>query len=256
MSNSLSTAILQLPITWHKPDINISTADAELAKLQDVDLVVLPEMWSSGFTMFAHKYHDSTLNALEVMKEWSRSLNACIVGSLITKEDDNYYNRMYAVINGKVSTYYDKKHLFGLSGEDRFYKCGDRRVILEYKSWRINLNICYDLRFPVWCRNREDYDIALYSSNWPNKRIEAWDILLQARAVENQCYILGANCYGEDIWRNGYSGHSGIVQYDGKVIDKLIGSSGFVKAIIYKDMLEEFRESLPFLKDRDKFRLT
>ena len=215
MSYSLSTAVVQLPIKWHEPELNMSHAQAEMDKLNNVDLVVLPEMWSTGFTMFAHKLHDSTSQAIELMKKWSKALDACIVGSLITKQGEQYYNRMYAVINGQVSTYYDKKHLFGLSGEDRFYQGGEQREIIEYKSWRINLNICYDLRFPVWCRNREDYDIALYSSNWPDKRIEAWDILLQARAVENQCYILGANCYGEDVWHNKYSGHSAIVQYDG-----------------------------------------
>ncbi|MDA8692723.1 nitrilase family protein [Saprospiraceae bacterium] len=255
MSNNLTSAIVQLPITWHDPEANISTAHAELSKLKNVDLVVLPEMWSSGFTMFAHKYYNATPQALQVMKEWSSTLDACIVGSLITKENDQYYNRMYAVINGEVSTYYDKKHLFGLSGEDRFYRSGDQRVILEYKSWRINLNVCYDLRFPVWCRNCEDYDIAVFSSNWPDKRIEAWNILLQARAIENLCYILGANCYGEDVWHNTYQGHSAIIQYDGKVIISLKEVGGTLVSTLQKDTLISYRKSLPFLKDGDRFKL-
>jgi predicted amidohydrolase len=256
MSNTLSVATIQLPTQWHRPDLNLDTAHTEFKKLKDVDLVVLPEMWSSGFTMYAHKFHDSTSKALDLMKEWSMALDACIVGSLITKIDERYYNRMYAVVNGVVSDYYDKKHLFGLSGEDRFYDSGDKRVIIEYKSWRINLNICYDLRFPVWCRNCDDYDIAIYSSAWPDKRIDAWDILLRARAVENQCYIIGANCYGTDAWDNSYAGHSAIINYDSQILDQLVGKGGIIASTIRKDELRNYQESLPFLKDRDLFKLT
>jgi len=255
MKNSLSIALMQSEIKWHDPVINFETTKVSITQLSEVDIVVLPEMWSSGFTMHAHKYHQYTEQAIDLMRQWSLDLNACVIGSLITKVNDHYYNRLYAIDGGEVIATYDKKHLFGHSGEDRFFEPGNKKSLIDYKGWKICLNICYDLRFPVWCRNTEDYDILLFCANWPDKRISAWDTLLRARAVENQCYVVGTNCYGKDVWDNTYAGHSAIVDYSGGVIGSLIGESGIVSGIIKKDDLNDFRQKLPFLKDRDQFML-
>jgi omega-amidase len=253
MQEDLSISLIQLHQTWHNPQANFDTAKAEIAKIKEADVVVLPEMWSSGFTMYAYKYYHHTEDALSLMKRWSIDIDACIIGSLITKVGEEYYNRLYAVISGNVYATYDKKHLFKHSGEDRFFKPGDKKSIIDYKGWKISLNICYDLRFPVWCRNIEDYDIQLFSANWPDKRIGAWNTLLQARAIENQCYVVGANCYGNDVWGNSYAGYSTIIDYCGTEINSLHSKGGIVNATISKESLQSFRKSLPFLRDRDCF---
>ena len=205
--------------------------------------------------MKAHNHHQYTLEALDKMKIWSREKESILIGSLITKVGENYVNRLYVVENGGVIETYDKKHLFAFSGEDRFYIGGDERKVIEINGWRICLNICYDLRFPVWCRNIEDYDILLFTANWPHKRIEAWKALLKARAIENQCYVLGCNCYGEDAWGNTYSGHSGVYSYDGECIIERHDVSAVLSTPLSQGGLLDFREKFPFLKDRDDFDL-
>ncbi len=255
MQDSLSISLIQLHQIWHDAEANLTTAQSEIAKILEADIVVLPEMWASGFTMYAHKNYQHTAEALRLMKEWSVDLDACVIASLITKVEDQYYNRLYAIVGGEIITTYDKKHLFRHSGEDRFFEPGDKKSIITYKGWKLNLNICYDLRFPVWCRNLEDFDIQLFTANWPDKRISAWDTLLRARAIENQCYVLGTNCYGNDVWGNSYAGHTAIVDYNGAVVSSLSDTSGIVSATINKEALMQFRESLPFLRDRDRFTL-
>ena len=255
MSNTLSVHLLQLPIKWHDPKTNFESANEQVQAMEKCDLIVLPEMWSSGFTMFAHKFHQYTQEAIDLMKAWSQLHDACIVGSLITKVEENYYNRLYIVEDGKVAATYDKKHLFAFSGEDRYFQGGEQRLIYTYKEWRLCLNVCYDLRFPVWCRNTDDYDILLFSANWPDKRIAAWNTLLRARAIENQCYVIGVNCYGEDTWHNTYAGHSALISYDGSDIMTLEGKGGVISSEILKSDLSHFRKALPFLKDRDSFQL-
>lgn len=253
MSNTLSINLLQLSIKWHDPAYNFDNANREVEGMANCDLIVLPEMWSSGFTMFAHKFHQYTSEAINLMKKWSQFHDACIVGSLITKVDELYYNRLYVVESGEVQATYDKKHLFAFSGEDRYFDGGNQRLIYTYKDWRLCLNVCYDLRFPVWCRNTDDYDILLFSANWPDKRISAWNMLLRARAIENQCYVIGTNCYGQDTWHNTYEGHSALISYDGSNVVTLVGEGGVLHSEIRKSDLTKFREALPFLKDRDSF---
>ena len=253
----ISASIIQAQIKWHDPSHNIAHFAQLIAKVNpDTDLIILPEMWSSGFTMKAHLYHDHDLKALDAMKSWSKEKDALIIGSLIVKEQEQYFNRSYIIKDGEVAAQYDKKHLFGYAGENRFFQPGEDKVIYEYKGFRICPMICYDLRFPVWCRNIEDYDILVFSANWPDKRIEAWDSLLKSRSIENQCYVLACNCIGEDVWHNNYTGHSSAYAYDGAQLAFSENEESILTCSLDKEKMLAYREALPFLKDRDQFTLT
>jgi len=249
--DTLKISLVQAHLTWHDPEANFHHFDQLMAQIESRDLVVLPEMWSTGFTMKAHLYHSFGESALEKMKAWSLSTSSCIVGSIIVKEGDFYYNRLYIVKDGVVLDHYDKKHLFAYSGEDKTYKPGNAKKILELNGWKVCFNICYDLRFPVWTRNFEDYDLLVYSANWPDKRSEAWNTLLKARAIENQCYVIGANCCGKDAWHNVYSGNSKICSYDGSLLSEIPEGESIVNTELNKKQLVQFRNEFPFLNDRD-----
>jgi len=253
MSN-LNVALVQSFTHWHNPQKNLVEIQKQIDQInKNVDLVILPEMWITGFTMKNHLYWKDTLDGVEKMKEWSLKLDALIIGTLITKVNEQYYNRAYVISKGNIIHTYDKKHLFAFSGENRFFESGSDKCIFEYKKWKICLNICYDLRFPVWTRNNEDYDILIYSANWPDKRLFAWDSLLIARAIENQSYVLGVNCTGTDAWHNTYSGHSSIVNFDGQYMQILKDKPGVLNSTLDLEKLKSFREKFPFLKDRDIF---
>ncbi len=254
--SELSVALLQSFTSWHNPQANIISIQDQLNQLNSrADIIILPEMWLTGFTMKAHQFCRDLDLGLNAMIKWSTDFKSAIIGSLITKVDDAYYNRAYVISNGEIIHSYDKKHLFAFSGEDRFYNSGNKKCIFEFNNWKICLNVCYDLRFPVWSRNIDDYDILIYCANWPDKRISAWDTLLKARAIENQCYVLGVNCTGEDAWHNTYAGHSSIVNFDGDNLELLKGRSGILTYKLNLDELQEFRNKFPFLKDRDTFEL-
>ena len=254
MSEKLHIALVQPELYWHDPKKNFSQIEAMVSTIEDAELIVLPEMWSTGFTMKAEKYQHHSEEGVALMKKWSLAQKAAIIGSLIIHEDGHNYNRLFYVKEGKVDAIYDKRHLFAYAGEDRYYNPGSKRLTIELNSWKIFPNICYDLRFPVWCRNTDDYDILLFSANWPSQRIEAWDTLLKARAIENQCYVLGVNCIGKDVWKNDYVGHSSIISYDGGIIETLHNKSGILRQALEKKSMHDFRENLPFLKDRDSFK--
>lgn len=254
-SPTLKVCLAQGHTTWHNPKANQAHYTKLLNNLDTVDLILLPEMWSTGYTMKAHHFDDDAQESLELMHKMASEHSCLVGGSLIVKEDSNYYNRFYLVSADRIIAQYDKRHLFAYAGEDRIYEAGLDRAIVTYKGWRINLNICYDLRFPVWGRNQEDYDVALYVANWPDTRIAAWDTLLKARAIENQAYILGVNCYGHDAWHNNYSGHSAIVDPMGDHLSYLEGEAGLVMGTLEMTHLAKTRRDLPFLKDRDAFKL-
>jgi len=256
MSETLKVAIVQPKITWHDPKVNFQNTERLLTLIVDTDLILLPEMWSSGYTMQAHKYAADTNEAIEKMQNWASVKDALLVGSLIVQEEGSFYNRFYAVSKNGVEHSYDKKHLFGYAGEDRIYQAGKNQLIYDLKGWKICANICYDLRFPVWSRNTTEYDVLLYVANWPNPRLNAWDTLLKARAIENQSYVLGCNCFGEDPWKNKYSGHSAALDSFGSPLTDVINKEGVIKAILEKDHLEQARSKFPFLKDRDAFRFS
>lgn len=248
----MKTVILQNDILWADPAGNIRKADAAISSSPDADLYILPEMFSTGFCTSPEGIAESDGATLEWMKKKSAQCGAAIAGSVAIKEDGNFYNRFYFVKPDGDVVSYDKKHLFTYGKEHESFTAGDRRVIVEYLGVRILLEICYDLRFPVWSRNHGDYDMIIYVASWPSSRISAWNSLLVARAVENQCYVAGVNRVGTDP-SDSYSGGSVIVDPYGNVIARCQdGIESYSEAEIDMELLEAFRRKFPVLNDADR----
>lgn len=224
--------------------------------MEEVDLIVLPEMFVSGFTMNP-KAVAETMNGETIawLQHLAKAKDCAITGSLVIEENGKYYNRLVFVYpNGELKTY-DKRHLFTLAGEDKVYTAGKEKLIIEYKEFRICPLICYDLRFPVFARNVEDYDVLIYVANWPKPRINAWDILLKARAVENMSYVIGVNRIGKDENELEYVGHSQAVDFLGNYLLEPQETDGVFIVELDKEKLLETRSKLAFLEDKDQFRL-
>ncbi len=220
----------------------------------NADVFLLPEMFSTGFCMDAELVADRNNEGLNWMISFAKKKNAAVAGSVSIFENGHYYNRFYFVKpNGEVEKY-DKRHLFSYSGEDGIYTKGNERKVVEYKGFRILLQVCYDLRFPVFSRNNGDYDVALYVANWPETRVEAWKHLLKARAIENQVYVFGLNRLGTDGNHLNYVESSKCFFADGSEISNHQGS--IVTAELDMTLLKEFQTRFPFLKDRDGFEFT
>lgn len=248
----MKTVILQNDILWADPAGNIRKADAAISSSPDADLYILPEMFSTGFCTSPEGIAESDGATLEWMKKKAAQCGAAIAGSVAIKEDGNFYNRFYFVKPDGDVVSYDKKHLFTYGKEHESFTAGDRRVIVEYLGVRILLEICYDLRFPVWSRNHGDYDMIIYVASWPASRISAWNSLLVARAVENQCYVAGVNRVGTDP-SDSYSGGSVIVDPYGNVIARCQdGIESYSEAEIDMELLEAFRRKFPVLNDADR----
>jgi len=258
MNNNLKIAIIQPDLAWEniEKNLNLFSEKIDLIK-EDVDLIVLPEMFSTGFSMNAGNLAEPPHGtAFKWMQEIARKRNVAVTGSMIVKENNNFYNRLYFVFPDTTFKTYDKRHTFTLAREDQTYTAGNERLIVEYKGWKICPLICYDLRFPVWARNTEDYDLLIYVANWPETRIHAWDILLQARAIENMAYCIGVNRTGTDGNKYRYNGHSAIYDCLGKPLFKNDQEGEFAQvAILEKTHVSETREKLKFLQDRDSFSL-
>lgn len=223
----------------------------------ETDLIVLPEMFTTGFSMNAKKLAEpNDGDSLNWMISEARKHNCAITGSVIISENDKFYNRLFFVLPDGTYEKYDKKHTFTLAKENETYTAGKERLIVNYKGWKICPLICYDLRFPVWSRNTEDYDVLIYLANWPKVRTVAWDTLLRARAIENMSYCVGVNRVGFDGNDHEYVGHSAV--YD--VLGKQVSPSAFDEFIetvtLSKEHIESNRKHLQFLNDRDKFTLT
>ncbi len=252
--SELRIAVVQAQLQWHKVDANLEHISELIKGIKDVDLIVLPEMWSTGFTMMAHRYHPYTPTALGLMQEWAAQQDAVIIGSLITQQEDKCYNRLYCVGPAGLIETYDKRHLFAFAGEDRSFNGGTERKEIIIKGFTLRLQVCYDLRFPVWSRNDTDYDMLVYVANWPDKRIDAWQTLLRARAIENQAFVIGCNCVGQDLWSNTYTGYSALLAPDGHYLATAEGESILYGTISIAD-IQAFRTKFPFLRDRDAFSL-
>lgn len=257
MSNSLTVALIQTSLIWENPEANRKYIEQKVNTINSVDLIVLPEMFTSGFTMNASEVAE-TMDGKTIswLKDLARLKQAAIVGSLVISENNTYYNRLVCVEpSGKISQY-DKRHTFTLAGEHKVYTAGTDKLILDYKGWKICPMVCYDLRFPVWARNIEDYDLLLYVANWPKVRIDAWDTLLKARSVENMAYCIGVNRVGLDGNNYEYSGHSAAYDVLGNRIDSIPESKEAIEIItLEKEHIKKYREKLGFLKDRDSFNL-
>lgn len=253
----MKVALIQAPLTWENPQANRKYFEGKINSIhQEADLVVLPEMFATGFTMnpkeVAETMEGETLSMLKLL---ARSKQIAITGSLVIIEQENYYNRLVFVFPSGDVEYYDKRHLFSLAGEDKIYAPGKEKLLVEYKGWKICPLICYDLRFPVFSRNAEDYDLLLYVANWPKPRTNAWDILLKARSVENMCYTAGVNRIGFDESGHEYVGHSQAVDFLGNTIINAEESEGVFIADLDKNAMLEARQKFGFLNDRDTFEI-
>ncbi|PWN61304.1 nitrilase-related carbon-nitrogen hydrolase [Chryseobacterium oncorhynchi] len=241
---------LNLDIVWKNKAENFKIIEKELQYLE-ADLYLLPEMFSTGFCMDAAEVSDRNEESLEFLKRISKEKNAAFCGSAPVEENGNFYNRMYFVKpDGEVS-FYDKRHLFSFSGEDKVYTPGKDRIIIEYKEVRFLLQVCYDLRFPVFARNNDDYDAVLYIANWPEKRVGAWEHLLKARAIENLSFVFGLNRIGTDGNNLLYQESSHCFFADGREISHKDGN--IVSAELDMNELKDFRKHFQFLNDRDGF---
>lgn len=254
----LEVSIIQTNLDWESPAQNLERFDHLLAGLESgIDLVILPEMFTSGFSMNATTLAQPMDGpSVDWMVQRARSLDVALCGSLIISEAGNFYNRLLFVYPDGTYKHYDKRHTFTLAGEHKVYTAGKERLVIEYKGWRICPLICYDLRFPVWSRNTEGYELLIYTANWPDKRIAAWDTLLQARAIENMSYCIGVNRVGRDGNDHLYTGHSAVYNGLGVKLSKNNSESSWMETVeLSKTRLAELRDRLQFLEDRDNFNL-
>ncbi len=258
MQDQLKIALIQSDLIWENLKQNFENFSEKIDRIsEDVDLIILPEMFTTGFTMNAKDVAE-TMDGETVkwMKSKALSINAAIVGSFVVLEANNYYNRLLFVEPSGTIRYYDKRHTFTLVGEDKIYTAGAKKLIVDYKGWKICPLICYDLRFPVWARNTENYDVLLYVANWPKPRIPAWDALLKARAIENMSYCIGVNRVGVDGINSEYSGHSAAYDVLGNLITSIEPEKEQTQiAILERRHIEAYRNKLKFLDDRDLFTL-
>ena len=256
MSDLICTSV-QLDIRWHAPEENRKRITDKLSNLPPTDIIILPEMFATGFTMEASKYAEAMNGpTMTWMAEEAEKNDAVICGSLIINESGKYYNRFVWMYPGGMFHTYDKRHLFKMAGEHEVYTPGEEKVIINYKGWKICPMICYDLRFPVWSRSDEGYDLLIYVANWPEKRIHHWRSLIQARAIENQAYVIGVNRVGTDANDHAYSGDTCIADpsEEGFLYHNNQGEE-IHTITLSGDHLKKTREKLPFLADKDDFKI-
>ena len=248
----MRVTILQRNIEWANPVLNIQRADEAISRNAGADLYVLPEMFSTGFCTQPEGIAESSeSDTLRWMQRKAAEMDAAIAGSVAIEQEGRYYNRFYFVKPDGSVAHYDKKHLFTYGGEHLRFTAGEERVVVEWRGVRILLEVCYDLRFPIWARNRGDYDMILYVASWPTPRVAAWSALLVARAIENQCYVAGVNRVGTDPTCE-YCGGSVVIDPYGKQIATCAdGVECEATAEVDMAALEAFREKFPVLRDAD-----
>ena len=257
MSNHLRVTLVQAELAWQDPAANRHRLAAHFRGLVGhTDLVVLPEMFSTGFSMAAAELaEDMDGPTIDWMREEAAALGCVIAGSLIVRDGGSCYNRLvWARPDGSLE-HYDKRHLFRLAGEQEHYAAGSRRLVVVLKGWRVCPMVCYDLRFPVWSRSRGDYDLLLYVANWPQRRALAWSTLLRARAIENQSYVVGVNRIGKDGNGTAYAGDSVALDFLGQPLSSEGGGDRVETAVLDLESLRAYRESFPVHLDADRFEL-
>jgi predicted amidohydrolase len=255
MSETLKTALVQSPLAWEDPKANRTYFSKVLSEVSpETDLIVLPEMFNTGFTMHPDRVsHEEGPKTVVWMQQKAKEADAALVGSIPFFENDGYTNRLFFVEPDGKTAIYDKRHTFTLAGEDKVYTAGTKRLTVSFRGFKICPMVCYDLRFPVWSRNTDNYDVLLYVANWPKPRITAWDALLKARAIENMAYCIGVNRIGTDEVGHEYIGHSAVYDVLGKQI-AFSENEEIVYATLSKEHIASTRKKLRFLEDRDDFR--
>jgi omega-amidase len=267
---ALTITTIQSNLIWEEKSANLRLLEQKIAGIEEkTEIVVLPEMFSTGFSMRPDELAETMDGeTVEWMKKVSRENGIVLTGSIMIVEDGNYYNRLIWMLPNGQYGYYDKRHLFAYGEEDKHFSPGNKRLIASVKGWKIHLLVCYDLRFPVWARQATtqplpmdeeyyapEYDVLIYVANWPERRSHAWKTLLCARAIENQCYVIGVNRVGSDGNNIYYSGNSLIIDPLGQVLYHMADEEDINTITLQKEMLEEVRTKFPFWKDADSFNI-
>lgn len=273
--STLTITTIQSNLIWEEKSANLRLLEQKIAGIEEkTEIVVLPEMFNTGFSMRPEALAETMEGeTVEWMKRVSRENGIVLTGSLMIEEAGNYYNRLIWMLPNGQYGHYDKRHLFAFGEEDKHYSPGNKRLIASVKGWKINLQVCYDLRFPVWARNRVfdsaqtheshsstslsalEYDVLIYVANWPERRSHAWKTLLCARAIENQCYVVGVNRVGSDGKNVYHSGNSLVIDPLGQVLYHMADEEDVNTITLQKEMLEDVRSKFPFWKDADKFNM-
>ncbi len=258
--SSLTFSLVQTQLYWEDKTANLAMLKEKIAGITaKTEVVVLPEMFSTGFSMQPGKLAEPMGGeTLAWMKELAASKKTILTGSAIIEEAGHYYNRLLWVLPNAIVGQYDKRHRFAFAGEDEQYTAGNKRLIAQVKGWKINLQVCYDLRFPVWARQQAadpepEYDVLVYVANWPERRSLAWKTLLMARAIENQCYVIGVNRVGNDGNGIYHSGDSMVIDPLGEILYHKTHEEDIFTITLDKEKLDEVRSRFPFWKDADHF---
>ena len=263
----LTVATIQADLVWEDKAANLDRFQEKIEALSsEVELVILPEMFTTGFSMSPQTLAETADGeTIAWMKQLSQDRNIVIVGSMIAKENDAYYNRLICMLPTGSYGIYDKRHLFSFAGEENHYSAGNKRLIASIKGWKLNLQICYDLRFPVWARQQmkvsekeeivPEYDMLVYVANWPERRVNAWRTLLCARAIENQCYVIGVNRVGNDGNGIYHNGSTMIIGPLGEVLYHAVDKEDICEMTLSKEELKDIRNKFSFLKDGDDFNI-
>ena len=254
----LKITIIQSNLHWENKEMNLKMFSQKINNIaESTDLIILPEMFTTGFSMSPQKFAESMSGpTVKWMQEKAKEKGCAITGSFICEENGNYFNRLVWMNADGTYSVYDKRHLFRMANEDNHYSFGKSKLIVELKGWKICPLICYDLRFPVWSRNRSsfNYDLLIYVANWPEIRSYPWKTLLLARAIENQCYVVGLNRVGDDGNKIYHSGDSAVVNAKGEIISKIRVHEESTETITLKHSdLIEFRKAFPAMLDADEF---
>ncbi len=261
MHNTLTFTLIQTQLHWEDKAANLQMLEQKIKSIDvKTEVVVLPEMFSTGFSMKPELFAETMEgNTISWMKKIAIEKKIILTGSLIIEENGKYYNRLIWMLPNGQYGYYNKRHCFGFAGEDEYYTAGNKRLITSVKGWKINVQICYDLRFPVWARQQQneglEYDILLYVANWPERRNHPWKALLTARAIENQAYVIGVNRVGNDGNNIYHSGDSMVVNALGETLYHKAHDEDIFTITLEKDRLIETRNKFPFLKDADEFNI-
>jgi len=241
--------LIQTDQVWENPSQNLIEIE-KLMPTTAVDLIILPEMFSTGFSMNIHSLAEEMNGPTHRwMKEMAARTAATLCGSLIIKEKNKFYNRMLWVTSEGETEYYDKKNLFSPGEENKYYTPGHRRKVVKLKGWKINLQICYDLRFPIWCSNNNDFDLQIFIASWPHTRALHFEILSRARAIENQAYVIALNRCGSDGNALEYKGKSQVISPQGDILLELGNQASSGSMTISKENLKNYRKIFPFWKD-------
>jgi predicted amidohydrolase len=253
----MKIALVQSELIWENAQDNRINFEEKISAIaKDTELIILPEMFTTGFSMFPENIAEGMSGeTVSWMQKIASERNCAITGSIVIKEDKKYFNRLLFVYPDTKVEIYDKKHLFTLAGEHHKYTAGTKNLIVNYKDFRISFFICYDLRFPVFARNTQKYDLLVYVANWPKPRIAAWDALLKARAIENMSYTIGVNRVGTDANNHEYVGHSQAIDYLGQYVLEPQQTDGVFSLEINKEEQNQVRDKFGFLNDIDDFEI-